>query len=286
VASTSPVVASWELAARLRARREELGLDPTDLARALGFTRNYWWAVENDKTVLSMPKLQATIKLFGFDPPEAAILLQLRALTKQRDWWSTHPSGISEPLQRLYGLEHGAERVRAYEGLVVTGLLQTSEYTRALMAADPGLSAVQIDRLVDIRLRRQERLRTPEPLQLTVVLGEGALMQQIGGSATLCQQLRHLRSLIDDLAGSLSLHVRPFTAPASGVSGAATVYLLQFTSPFVPLAGWVESPARFGITSDPDELKLLDLNFEDALATALDQQASRRFIDKRIRALR
>lgn len=280
MAPTSPMVASWELASRLKARREEVGLDGPAIAKRLGFTRNYWWAVESDKTVLSEDKLREVIELFGFGEAEAAELLQLRALSKQRAWWASYSSDVDEPVQRLFGLEFGAERIRVYEGLVVTGLLQTPDYSRALMESNPDISLVDVDRLIEVRSKRQERLRGPDPLKLTVVLGEAALLQRVGGTKVLRGQLLHLLEMIDELAETLEVRVRPFTAPTGVVATASLVYLIDFASSYLPTAAWQESLAAFGITSDPKDIRFLELSFQGALDTALSRDESRRIIEQ------
>ncbi|HUQ59618.1 helix-turn-helix domain-containing protein, partial [Lentzea sp.] len=59
--STSPVVAAWELALRLRQRRVNMGVEVKTITQRLDFSRNYWSAVENERKILSEDNL---IKLF------------------------------------------------------------------------------------------------------------------------------------------------------------------------------------------------------------------------------
>ena len=47
---SSPTVARRALALRLKERRRELGVNVKTITDQLGFTRNYWSAIENDRT--------------------------------------------------------------------------------------------------------------------------------------------------------------------------------------------------------------------------------------------
>ncbi|WP_443066448.1 DUF5753 domain-containing protein [Streptomyces sp. NBC_01262] len=62
------------------------------------------------------------------------------------------------------------------------------------------------------RLARQQRLLTDEPLRVWAVLAEGALHQEVGGPAVLCEQLRHLEGLT--ASPNVTIQVIPFRAGA------------------------------------------------------------------------
>src|SRR5262245_24904150 len=103
----SSTVATWELALRLRERRDRLGIEVETITEALGFTRNYWSAVENERRILAEEKLAALMELFEFDHDEQRELLALRESAKQRGWWAQFSGLFSDRLQRFFGLEHG-----------------------------------------------------------------------------------------------------------------------------------------------------------------------------------
>src|SRR5256885_4692789 len=107
-APPSPVVASWELALRLKRRREELGIEVRTITESLGFSRNYWSAVENERKILSPESLARIIELFEFGDEEKLELLELRAAAKERGWWSRYSALFDNEIQRLFGLEQGA----------------------------------------------------------------------------------------------------------------------------------------------------------------------------------
>ncbi|HEX5401322.1 MAG TPA: helix-turn-helix transcriptional regulator [Pseudonocardiaceae bacterium] len=278
---TSSTVASWELALRLRQRREQVGLDARTVAEAMGFTRNYWSAVENERKVLSEENLNKVFDLFEFDQRERDELRQLRAATRQRDWW-TYYSMLDPEIQRLYGLEAGARSVKGYESILVPGILQIADYARAIIAPAPTIREVEIDQLVDVRLKRQERLSGATPLRLTSVLSEAVLWQQIGGPAILRRQLQHLINMFEEHPDTISIHVIPFTATSCELFGSATVHILDFQSSMLPMVAWQETVTSYGIIEDRARVRDITTTYAAALKIALDPQESTRMIRRRI----
>jgi transcriptional regulator with XRE-family HTH domain len=273
--TASPVVASWELALRLKRQRERHGIEVKRITEVLGFTRNYWSAVENERKILSPEALTRVIELFEFDDEERVELLALRTAAKERGWWSGYSALFDADIQRLFGLEQGAQAIRDYESLLIPGLLQTSDYIRAIMMPAVTLPQVEVDQRVEARLRRQARLADPDdPLTLTAVISEAALRQQIGGRDVLRQQLVHLARQIERHPTKLDIRVIPFTAPACGLFGAATVHLLEFGNPRLPTLAWQETVTAWGVIDDSRQVRNITTTYEDAYRRALPRDQS------------
>lgn len=195
MAPPSPVVARWELVLRLRELREQRGFDSAGFARAVGFTPANWSHVEKGRRVLTANTIGPVLDLLAVGEQERAELLALLSAGRERGWWTR--SGLIGPeLQRYYGMEYGADRIRSYDSLVIPGLLQTEAYARALIAADVMIRPAQIEQLVAMRMRRRKRLHGHDPVALTAVVGEATLLQQVGGQAVLCAQLEYLAGLL------------------------------------------------------------------------------------------
>jgi transcriptional regulator with XRE-family HTH domain len=278
----SPTVASWELALRLRRRREQLAIDVQTITEALGFSRNYWSAVENERRVLAEDKLRAVLELFEFDAEERRELLALRDATKQRGWWTRYSALINEQIQRFYGLEHGAQAISSYSNLLMPGLLQAESYIRALLNSGlPTIRPVEVDQRVEVRLRRQQRLTGADPLQLSALISEAALVQRIGGPDILRDQLNYLIRVMDDYP-HVDLRVIPFSATGSGVFGASSFHLLDFASTQLPTLGWYEIVTKTDIIDDEMQVRDLNLTFADAFRRAPSRQASLELIRQRL----
>ena len=278
VAPSSPTVASWELSLRLRERRIELGVDVSTITARLGFTRNYWSAVENERRSLTEEKLDLLLDLLEYDDAERAELFELRERSRGRGWWTAYSALYGEELQRFHGLEHGAQSIRSYEG-IIPGLLQTPEYTRALLEAGVSMRPVEIDQRVEVRMRRQQRLTGPDPLHLTVVLGQAALLQQVGGREVLRAQLRHLAGMMRAHPDTVQIRVLPFTARACSLLGASTFHLIDFASARLPTLAWQEAITVRRILERPDQVRDVVFSWSDARRLALSAEESVRMVE-------
>lgn len=270
MAPVSPTVARWELVLRLRELREQRGYDSAGFAKLVGFTPANWSHVEKGRRVLTTNTIGPVLDQLEVEPEERAELLELLRASKQRGWWAKSSALIGSELQRLYGMEYGAQSIRSYDSSVVPGLLQTEAYARALITADVMIRPVQVEQLVAIRMQRQRRLRGQDPVELTAVVGEGTLRQQTGGPDVLAAQLRHLVDLMTEL-GNVEVRVIPFTASAGAVLGGSSFHLIDFTSERLPTFGWAESAVFGGAVDDPEQVR--DLSF--AFVRALEQSLSR-----------
>ncbi|WP_039803372.1 Scr1 family TA system antitoxin-like transcriptional regulator [Nocardia araoensis] len=270
MAPVSPTVARWELVLRLRELREQRGFDSAGFARRVGFTPANWSHVEKGRRVLTTKTIGPVLELLDVEAEERVELLALLEASKQRGWWAKSSALIGPELQRLYGMEYGAQSIRSYDSLVVPGLLQTEDYARALISADVMIRPVQVEQLVAIRMRRQERLRGADPVELTAVFGEGTLLQQTGGPDVLRGQLEYLAELIEEL-DTVEVRVIPFAATAGAVLGGSSFHLIDFAGEQLPTFGWVESAVFGGAVEDPDLVR--DLRF--AYLRGVDQSLSR-----------
>lgn len=274
----SPTIAGWELSRRLRARRHELGLDSQTVATALGFSRNYLSAVENDRARLADDRFDAIVELFELDRGDREEVLALRQLAREVGWWDEYATVLVDDVRRLYGLEAGATRIRAYESSIVNGLLQTPGYARELMESHPDVRPADTARLLEVRRRRQERLDGPGAPELVTVTSETALLQNLGSPSVLKEQLVHLVEVIDSRP-NVEVRVHPFTAPPGGAATSSTLYLLDFDRPFLPpTVAWQESMFALGIEEDPDRIELMNLCFDQVLRSALSPAESREMI--------
>jgi hypothetical protein len=154
-----------------------------------------------------------------------------------------------------------------------------------LIRQDPVVSPVGVDQRVETRLRRQERLVDDDPLRLTAVMSQAALLQQIGGPAVLRRQLRHLAGRIEEHPQSIEVRIVPFSATPGGVIGSSTMYLLDFASRHLPTVAWQEAMVPIGISEDPAVVRHLSLSFNQALEVCLSREASLDLIRQSAEAL-
>jgi DNA-binding XRE family transcriptional regulator len=88
--------------------------------------------------------------------------------------------------------EQHAETLRLWQPSVLSGLLQTDEYARAILAVNPGVTEEQISARLAARLERQALLTRDDPPTAWFLVDEAALRRCIGSSEVMSAQLAHL----------------------------------------------------------------------------------------------
>ncbi|WP_405484294.1 helix-turn-helix transcriptional regulator [Nocardia sp. NBC_00511] len=281
MAPQSPTVARWELSLRLNEWRKQLNIDVDTAAKALKISRNHWWQIMSDRRALTDEHFAGMVKLFGIGGEEQKILRELRAVARDRGWWSEYSALYSDENRRLFGLEHGAQSISSYEALLIPGLLQTESYARAVMTSDVArIRPVDAERYIEARLRRQQRLVDADPLQLTVVLSQAALVQQTGGPVVLVEQLRHIVAMARDTRASVDVRIVPFAASERPILSGSPFHLIEFESPVLPTLAWHESVATHGIIEDPVRVRELRIIYGHQLDSALSREDSLALIEE------
>lgn len=113
--------------------------------------------------------------------------------------------------------EAQAEILRAYQPLVIDGLLQTPSYAEVLLYGDQQAVRGRIDR--QAVLTREE----PPPPRLIYILPERVLRSRVGTAEVMHEQLHRLA---DAVSPRLSVQVLPDGAPHPGNSGAFVIATL------------------------------------------------------------
>ncbi|MGW4350933.1 DUF5753 domain-containing protein [Nocardia sp. NPDC004582] len=261
---------------RISSRAEERGEKPSTITRQVDVTQQYWSKLVKGRGVLTEQKLTALVDLLEFDDDERADLLALRDIAKGRNPFAEYSALFNEQLMRFYDLEAGAQSIRSFESIAIPGLLQIEDHVRALMRAVVSTGRpTEIEQRVNARMRRQRRLEGPDPLELSVVIGQAALMYKVGGDEVRARQLRHLISMAERYPDTLDIRIVPFDAGTAMVGlNSATFHLLDFKSARLPAMGWTEAAEYFEVVDDPKRVTALDYLFNQIRSTALDREQS------------
>ncbi|ALO08924.1 DNA-binding protein [Streptomyces venezuelae] len=178
--------------------------------------------------------------------------------------------------QGMAQLEKRAIELLAYDTLVVNGLLQTEEYTRALLGnRRPPLDSETIEQRVTARLARQDTLdRRPEPL-LSFVMCESVLRRKLGGKAVLRGQLEQL--LLVGQRRNVELQAMPLDSEDSaGVDGPFTVITREDGKRFV----YAGAQGTSALETDPKQGVLAAARYGIIRSQALTPRESLAFIEK------
>lgn len=270
------------LGAELRQLRRRADLQLVEAARELDCSASKISRLENGKGIPRMPDVVALMRLYGVDDDEQRERLrQLVHESREQGWWERYTDGVQAERfvmnapARYAALETEAMRVRSFEVAWVHGLLQAPEYTRAVLdALLSERTGSEVDRLVELRLRRQEALTRPSPLQLEVVLDESVLSRVVGSPGVMAAQLRYLRER--SALPNVTVRVLPFSVGLHRAH-AGPFQILEFPDAVGTDVVFIESPSGDTYEHESD----VDL-YKDVLADvadrALDPAASREIV--------
>lgn len=235
-----PTVRSRRLGNRLAQYRIEAGISGTELAKRLGLHQASWSKIESGKTRIGAEVLHNTVELLGIPSEDAKQLETLREKAAEPGWWQNYGDILSEAVQMRIELEAEASWIRAYESALIPGLLQTRDYAEQVISAGaPHIRIADIDRYLELRMRRQKRLH--EGLRLTAIIGESGIRQRLGGPDVLREQLRHISRVVRE--HDVTVQIVPFTATAHAALGESFT-IIQWPDEADPEAVYVD-----GITS-------------------------------------
>jgi hypothetical protein len=172
-------------------------------------------------------------------------------------------------VEMLVELGEEASNARSYDTAYVQGLLQTKDYAEALIgSARAYIRPIDVDRLVELRLRRQKRL-VEDDFQLTAVLTEGVVRTVVGGPEVMREQLRHLNRVARE--HNVAMHVLPFTAGAP--PGTDNFIIFEFPQAETDVV-YVDGETSQRIYEDRDPVRRCTYTFDAALAQALSARES------------
>ncbi|NDU72352.1 helix-turn-helix domain-containing protein [Actinomadura sp. DSM 109109] len=192
-AQGDPLVPRLLLGRRLRELRAEAGLSRSRAGLAVGASESKLTRLELGRTGAKPGDVAALLDVYGADPGEHATLLALAEQTGARPWWHADADIVPRWVRDYLSAEQAARLVRTFEARFVPGLLQTEDYARELVQHLRPRSAAETERRVGFRMRRQRVLRRrPRPLNLWVVLDQGALWRPAVAPGTMRAQIRHI----------------------------------------------------------------------------------------------
>lgn len=172
--------------------------------------------------------IQAACDLYGVPDDLTTALVGLAKQANVKNWWHQYGDLIPKDFDVYVGLEAAAKKVISYQPDLVPGLLQTSNYDRALAhERRPDDDPQERDRRVQLKMQRQKIVtRRTQPVSLDVVVGEAALRRVVGGGSVMAAQLRQLADM--STRDNIELGVLPFAAGFPGGVSMPPFVVLMF----------------------------------------------------------
>ncbi len=271
--TTGPTVRRRRLGTELRKLRESNGYKLEEVAAQLGVAASTLSRIETGKAPTKSAYLNQRLETYGvIDPAQRQILVDMAREGHRKGWWAAYDDVLPSGFDIYVGLEAETAAIRSYEISVVPGLLQTADYARAVIRETfPRHSAEQLERLVDLRIQRQQRFADDPPLELWAILDEAVVRRPVGGGLVMRGQLEHLLAMA--ARPELTLQVLPFSCGAhAGHSGPFSI--LEFPNRTDSEVAYVESVAGILYLEKDREVRARTDAFDRLRAAALAPAAS------------
>lgn len=273
--ASDPSLNRRKLRLALKAARDKTGLTQRDAADRLDWSLSKVIRIEAGTVSLSVTDLQAMLRLYEVtDEALVEELEQAARGSKGQSWWSEYNDIIAPPFAQFLGYESAADSIRAYHPTLVSGLLQTTDYMSALFAASP--AATEVQRRIDLRTARQERVFADGAPAVTMIVDESALRRLVGGPSVMRNQLSHIRQLTG--TQRIKLQVLPLSAGAhDSLEDSFVLFGYRDDEDVLYLAG----PG--GVLTNRDNREMVARYqecFEDLTDKALSQDASVALLDE------
>jgi transcriptional regulator with XRE-family HTH domain len=226
---------------QLKKERLARGWSLPELSRRTGIDAGHLSRIENGKR-----------------PPTVGIAMACDTAFPERTGWfseyyeeSRHWSEVPASFKSWPEYEDKAATLRDWSPSIITGLLQTDGYARALLATLPGASDESVAARLDSRMQRQRRvLLRDSPPSACFLVDELSLYRRVGSPETMAAQLRRLT----EVAATARVIVQVLPAVAHPVN--ASGFLMADS------AVWIEHAAGGFTYTDDETVTALSVRFD------------------------
>ncbi|WP_327414210.1 helix-turn-helix domain-containing protein [Streptomyces sp. NBC_01233] len=266
-----------QLGATMRKLRARAGMTLEDAGHLVGVSKATVSRYETQAGPVKWPIVEALCREYGATDAELKAVVELAKGAKRQGWWNSIADSIPESMNLLLTLEDEAVREDHFNCLYVPGLLQTRAYTEAVQyASEMRLPPEEIERLVDIRMKRQEILDRPKPPHLWAILDESVIRRVVGSRQVMKAQLERL--LEANESQHITLQVLPFSKGAHSAAMGSFV-IIGGPEPSLDVV-YVDTHVGSLFMEQDKELDRYRLAFEYLRAQALDMAASSALIKR------
>ncbi|WP_019931322.1 helix-turn-helix transcriptional regulator [Nocardia sp. BMG111209] len=210
------------LGARLRRLREAAGISGDIAGNAIRASHSKISRMEAGRVGCRTRDIEDLLTVYGIgDPQRRAEYLDLARRANAASQWHADVGSPTQRWDTYFTLEDAAALIRSYAPGVMPPLLQTAAYAQAILAVAQQGSTLELQRRVEVLIRRQRLLTRPDAPRLWVVVEEAALRRPLGGTAVWRAQLEYLArtalrpnvtvQILPDHRGGPAISAVPFT---------------------------------------------------------------------------
>jgi len=273
-APSAPIVLRVLLGVQLRRLRESRGISATEAARAIRASESKISRIELGRNAVREVDVADLLDLYGItDATEREQLLNLASQANEHGWWYHYQDVLPVWFQAYLGLEESAKFIRSFDVQFVPGLLQTEEYSRAVLELG-SYSPETTKRMVQLRQERRRRFAAGG-LRLSAVIDEGALRRPVGSVSVMRGQLQHLLDIAD--RPGLTIQVTPLRTGAS-YAAPGSFSILSFAADDLPDIVYVEQLTSALYLDKPSDVERYREALDLVSATSTRREETTRYI--------
>ncbi|EHK87912.1 Helix-turn-helix protein [Saccharomonospora azurea SZMC 14600] len=248
----------------MRRLREAAALTIDEVGEKLECSASKISRIETGHVGVTPRDVRDMLELYGVHGDDQEALVQLAREARKRGWWHAYNEVFTGA---FVGLEADASSLKAFQALLVPGLLQTERYAHAVIRAmRPGAEDAEIERRVAARMARQRLLRDPNPPEYWAIIDEAVLHRMVGDDEVMAQQFTQLCEIAR--LPHVTVQVVPFGAGAHpGMEG--PFLILGFPEPADPDVVYVDSTSSGLYLELEADVRRYALMFDHLRAAAL-----------------
>jgi transcriptional regulator with XRE-family HTH domain len=268
-----PTIRSRELGDGLRQAIEQAGLTGEHAAHVLGWSPSKMSRLLSGKRNATEVDVAAILGMCRVKGKERDRLLSLCQEQNTPGWLQQHGSRLPKQLMTLIDHENRAMTYSDIQPMLVPGLLQTSDYARAVLSRIANVPADEVDDRVAARLARQSLFSRERPARFTFYVHESVLRTPVGGPVVMSEQLHHLLRMA--VRPYITLRVLPVVLGAHAAS-AGPFILLEFAE-FRPVV-YLESATSSLFLEKKEEIAAYQRILGALAETTLGERESKELI--------
>jgi transcriptional regulator with XRE-family HTH domain len=224
MAVTKDPGAARELADGLRDLRERANLTTRQMAEKLGLSNANITHWESGNRLIPVERLAAYLDALDVSGDDRERLLGLRRRAEGPGELTAGVPSIGPQLTQLIEHEQTAVRMVEYAPLAIPGLLQTTDYARAVLSRGPN-----VDTRVALRAGRRDVLtRRRDPVEFLALIDSEVLARPIASAAVMRDQYEHLLEMSKH--DNVTVRIVPSTTPGWHPGLAGNFILFEFAS--------------------------------------------------------
>lgn len=210
------------LTAELRRLRAQAKLTQRQVAHSLDWSPSKVIRIEQGTVRIQVTDLQALLNLYQVTDPATVADLTAMARESKKLPFAEYREVVTAETVRYFQYEANASIIRQVHPLLVPGLLQTEEYSRAVLDAYR-TPPDNRDKIIESRKERRELFDRTEPPEAFFILDEAVLRRQVGGPSVMSRQIDHLVAMSE--RSGVSIQVIRFSAGAHSAMAGPFVHL-------------------------------------------------------------